>query len=271
MNNDPVLVIGVQRSGTTLVGRLLAEHEDVCLTINGKLLYYLISWIYRDPFAYPGAHLRLDEIAYALTRRSIGGIGYKEFEKMIEMLKTRFRPTEFFGQDRDDIVRRIWLEVYQEISNGASVIGDKYNEYMLQLPEICTIFPSCRYVFVHRHPFAVAESMVRAFKGRPWAPETISSALFKWTVWNEEWLRSREAIEPALRLEISYQQIVDEPESTFRSICDFLGLACSDYYIAKVRTEVKPEQTRLDGIGDIDLRSLPPEFKGIGEQLGYRL
>src|SRR5688572_4925000 len=51
-----LFALGAQRSGTTPLGRLLATHEDICMTVNGKLLYYLSTWIYRDPRPEPGRH-----------------------------------------------------------------------------------------------------------------------------------------------------------------------------------------------------------------------
>jgi hypothetical protein len=270
--SEIVLVIGAQRSGTTLLGRLLAEHQDVFLTVNGKLLYYLITWIYRDPSDFPGRHLRLDEIAFGLRRKPILGVEPACAEEMAELLLRDFGPGRFYDAEPREIVATIWKEVYSKLARNKSIIGDKYNEYLLQFREIMELFPDARYIFIHRHPFEVAESMCRAFRGRPWAPDSTLTAIRKWTDWNIQWQHARQRIHHHRRFEVGYEILVKEPEQVFKQVCAFLGITCTEGYLSLVRAEVRQDRLGArDGIApdwDEVCRSIP-NFVEVCGKFGY--
>ncbi len=272
MKRRPVFVIGAQRSGTTLLSRLLAMHPDIYLTVNGKLLYYLITWVYRDPSTNPGRHLRLDEIAYSLARKPIIGVPVEDTRRMSELLLSGFPLARFSDSMPGEIVRVIWNEVYAALAQGERVIGDKYNEYLLELPEIQSLFPDARYIFLHRNCMDVAESMLRAFKGRPWVPHTNVAALAKWTQWNLCWITARSYIEADRRLEIDYQDLVAHPHETFRRICEFLNVEPARAFLAQVRAEVRQDRCGLGAALDVDWNLVRPfarDFAAVNRALGY--
>ncbi|MEM6988658.1 MAG: hypothetical protein AAF499_19305 [Pseudomonadota bacterium] len=89
------LVVGPQRSGTTIFSEILQRHQDICLTVDGKLLYYLIVWLVNDPSARFGMHPRLDEIAHALARRTVKGDEYPQTQELIDAVKAfKWRATQ---------------------------------------------------------------------------------------------------------------------------------------------------------------------------------
>lgn len=274
METNPVLVIGVQRSGTTILARLLAKHKSIYLTVNGKLLYYLITWIYRDSNSYPGDHLRLDEIAYSLTRKPILGIDKTDTEKMVEMLLKDLPSKRFTGKMAGEIVIEIWREVYSRLAGYKTVVGDKYNEYLLQLPEIRKLFPHARYIFLYRNPFDVAESMIRAFRGRPWAPDNQAAALIKWTNWNMQWLQARETIPEEKRFELSYEIMVNKPEQTFDSLCQFLQIPFTPEFSELVKKEIKTDSIGKGSSLRLDeevLASFATELQKVTDTFSYSL
>jgi hypothetical protein len=268
-----LFLIGAQRSCTTLLAKMLAPHPAILLTIEGKLLYYLITWVARDPFINPGAHLRLDEIAHSITRRPVTGISELEQHRMRRALLTRFRPSRFRTMDRREIIRTIWCGVYEEIKGNRVVIGDKYNEYLLQLPEIIGLFPEARFIFLHRNPVDAAESMMRSFKDRPWAVETPEDGLRKWAQWNGEWLRWRSTVPPAHRLEIAATCLFSKPEETMRSIGDFLRVEFAPKYLSEVAGWIQPDRAgRGQGlvVDWISVQEQAPYFWTVSNALGYR-
>ena len=267
--DGPVIIVGAQRSGTSWVARMLAAHAEALVTVNGKLLYYLLTWIPDEPRA--GRHLRLDEIAFSLLRKPIGGISSRDVEHLIATLGTAFPPERFARMDRTAIVRTIWLESYAALATGKRLRGDKYNEYLLHLAAVESIFPDCRYVFVHRHPLAVAASMLRAFEGRPWTPHTSAGALAKWSDWNARWLEHRAAIPAGRFLELPYADACAAPAASFARICEFLSLTCTNAYLEFVTRETHAGATgpvRLDVDGS-ELSSERATLSAVCDELGY--
>lgn len=273
MTTRPLIVLGAQRSGTTIVARLLADHPDVFLTVNGKLLYYLIAWVYRSGEARPGLHLRLDEIVHSLGRKPIMGVPPETVEGMLRTLATEFKPERFAGASAAEIVRTIWSETCAPFAEECSVVGDKYNEYLLQLREIRELYPEARFLFLHRDPYAVGESMIRAFRGRPWAPVTPSVALTKWAEWNQQWLAVRGEIDPANRLEVAYEDVVADARQAFASICRFLDIPAERTYLDIVAASI--DRGRASAASTAAVRAQMPSdpalFAAVSEQLGYHV
>lgn len=273
MTRNVVFVVGAQRSGTTVSAVLLASHPDIYLTVNGKLLYYLITWIYRDPNGVADKHLRLDEVAHGLKRRPVLGVEAQDVDRMISMLEREFDAARSVDRSPADMVRSIWLEVYTALAGPAGTVGDKYNEYLLQLPELAALFPEARYVFFHRNPFDAAESMLRAFAGRPWAPRTLVEAVAKWTEWNARWLAASKAMSPTAFLDVPYEEMVQDPSHTFRRICSFLELPCEAHFLRSVTGAIrttKPGAHRTTPGAEWDsVREAVPGFRRVSSALGY--
>lgn len=270
-SSRPFFVLGAQRSGTTILSDTLAENQSIFLTIEGKLLYYLITWVGRDPDPRPGWQIRLDEIAYSLKRKPISGIDAVAVSEMIEHLETGFPVGRFLHATSRDIVRNIWFDIYKRLAHGKPVFGDKYSEYLLQIQEIIALFPDAKYIFIHRDPFDVAESAVRTFRDHSWAP-TLNIAFAKWAAWNQNWLDARESIPIENRLEISYKNFVECPEDVISGACRFLGVPCSHSY-----TSMALRRVRRDRLGEgkslsvylHEVESLAPSVESVCNRLGY--
>jgi len=249
---EPVFLLGMQRSGTTLLGILLSHHPDICMTVNGKLLYYLIQWIVRDPSGIWAMHMRRDEIAHALSRRPILG----SRPDALQVMQDALNDSGFVRVGREDtprdVARRIWCGAYRRLARGRIVCGDKYNEYLLQLDAIESLFPKAKYVFIWRNAADVAESMCRAFARRTWCPGSYDMAAAKWAIWNAEWIRFRRGIPSARRAEVVYSDLTNACPVVMRKLCTFLGVACEEYYIEWACKQIDHSRTGLSQESSID-------------------
>jgi hypothetical protein len=272
MTTNPVFVVGAQRSGTTALGLILSKHDKILMTVHGKLLYYLILWIYYDFSPASQFHVRIDEIVHSLKRRPILGIDPLETEKIMNLLVNQFYFRDFEHMTKEEIIAYIWTNTYHEIGKDKEIVGDKYNEYLLQLNQIIAIFPKARFVFLHRHYQDVAESMVRHFAGRPMSPKTYEDAAIKWAQWNDNWLNFREGLQPDQRCEISYLDMVTQPRRVFSEIGSFLGIPVDELYLSLACDSLR--QDRLDAGKNIQLdfgeiEKVFPRFGDVAKALGY--
>jgi hypothetical protein len=202
---EPLLLVGAQRSGTTALGHALSAayaRAGGCFTVNGKLFYLAARWIGDDDLA--ARHLRVDELCHALDRRPAGGDGAQLWRGRVEaaLRAQAFRVADGHVDGAATLVRDVAAAAY-----GDGPWGDKYNEYLLDLPYLHRLYPRARWLFVYRHPAEVAASM-RAWSGdRPWRPADLAGCELKWAEWNERWLAFRDWVAAHRRLEISYDAL----------------------------------------------------------------
>ncbi|MBV6701282.1 sulfotransferase [Kitasatospora aureofaciens] len=227
MSTSPVILLGAQRCGTTALAYAmnLAFHDaGGHFTVNGKLPYLLHRWLSEDDLT--ERHLRADEILHALDRRPPDGAGVNAWRARVEQsLRTAARDVAEgeAGSDHLALARRILVES----NEGQPFWGDKYNEYLLQLPWLDAVLPDARYVMLVRHPEEAARSMLRWTGDRPWKPVTHAAAVAKWTAWNARWLDFMPQVPAGRRLVIEYQALCRGEEGD--RLAEFTGLDLRRY------------------------------------------
>lgn len=203
---DPILLVGPQRSGTTALAAALSQAIATaggCFTVNGKLPYLLRRW-WTDPDA-TARHLRSDEVAHALVRIPAQGPGADAWLlRAREALLASARRAGDTSVSTMDEVRRICAEAY-----GPGPWGDKYNEYLLDLPWLHATFPDARWVFLVREPGEAVASMLAWRHDKPWNPHDAGAASVKWAHWTSRWLAFRGAVAPRNRIEVDYAALCE--------------------------------------------------------------
>src|ERR1700733_1162145 len=215
-SQSPILLVGAQRSGTTALGCALsaaAAEKAGTFTVNGKLPYYLKRWWLQDP---GDRHGRADEITYSLLRRKPLGVGIDEWLARCESaLREGSERLASMGEALDcwNEMRKICKDAY---GTGATVWGDKYYEYLLDLPFLNELFPQAAWIFLARDPRQVVTSMLQWSGDRPWNPQEREACARKWSAWNTRWLEFRSRIPKARRIELLYGSPLD-------ALCTFLS------------------------------------------------
>lgn len=214
---DPIFVVGLQRSGSTLVEQILASHPLVEGTTELTAMQQLWERIAR--LAAARGRSGFAEIA-ALDSAAFAEIGAEYLERT-----RRFRLT------------------------GKPYFVDKLPANWMNLGLIRLALPNARIVDARRHPLACGFSNFKQHyaTGVAFAYSLQTIGAFYRDYWR--FMRHIDAVQPGAVHRLINERLIDDPEDEVRRLLDFVGVpfdpACLDFHANKraVRTP-SAEQVR---------------------------
>ncbi len=197
-----VFLIGAPRSGTTLLARILGAHSQV----YGRAEPHLIT-----PIAHLGYFGNVQKAPYDPFNA----------EQAIRELVADLPRGE---DDYLDALRAYTDTVYGRLlatQPGKRYFLDKTPAYALVLPFLTRLYPQARYIVLTRHPIAVLSSYVHSFFDGQWdVALDHNPILARYVPALARMLRER----PVPCLEVRYERLVADPESSLRAICEHLEI-----------------------------------------------
>ena len=230
----PVIVLGVSRSGTTLLRVILDRSPGLAIPDES----FFVPLLARRHGKTIDAESFLDDLARIPTIRDWG--------LAVADVAPRIRS----GMSIGEAIAAVY-ETYAA-AVGKPRWGDKTPMYMRHLPLLDRLFPDAQYVHLIRDGRDAALSFLQMPEGtftRTWAhPRT--PAQFA-CLWRKEVADARalgRRLGASRYHEVRYEELVASPESVVRGICDFAATpfepAMLDYAGA-VDVSAKPHQQRL--------------------------
>ena len=202
VNQDPVFVIGVFRSGTSLLCSILNQNPQVALMYECDVWNFprpLLPIRFRRNWA-----KRIEFYNQALSRHQL--IQPKETRKL-DGIRTPLDLYRAFGARK-----------------GAAVCGEKSPFYCDRLEQLHQQYPSAFFIFVWRHPAEIYRSVLKAgqtsrFFGKP---GMLSRMIYQ----QQQAILQAERIEAkgARIYRLDYASLVDQTERVCREISAFLGV-----------------------------------------------
>jgi hypothetical protein len=201
--SSPVFVVGVIRSGTSLLYALLNLHPQVALMFECDVwdfpqtfsrIRFKRNWLQRQEF-----------VNRALSRhRLIFGGSLRGLENV-----------------------RTPEELYKTFGNGKAeaLTGEKSPHYCVRLRRLARRYPECRFILLWRDPIEIYRSVVRAGCHEPFFRRR--GMLSRLIYYQEQMIRQAAELERAgIRLcHVTYAGLTEKPEETCRKICQFLEIA----------------------------------------------
>jgi len=231
----PIFIIGNSRSGTTMMGRILGNHDAV-FTLH-ELHFFEQLWSPKDR----DRSLSWDEAMRLAARLfCIQHDGYltqgntNRFSDEAETLITSIQTSTLTSA----VIFEGFLH-FQAVRNGKRIACEHTPGNIFYIGEILTLYPEARMINMIRDPRDVLLSQKRKWKRRFLGAKTIPlKEVFRaWINYNpvtisKLWNASINAAdsyttEPRL-YSLRFEDLLAEPEETVRRICDFLGLAFRD-------------------------------------------
>jgi hypothetical protein len=206
----PVVVLGVSRSGTTLLKEMLDAHSELAIPTESYFIPQL-----------RGRHGERPDVEAFLA--DLGRLArVREWGVSPEDVRARL-PAEPTFADAIQAIYRSYAD-----ARGKSRFGDKTPAYMQQLRLLERVFRGAQYVHLVRDGRDAALSFV-AMRRRPrfnWArPRGMAAFACQWKLEVQGARRFGSRVGPERYLELRYEDLVTEPETHLRRVCEFLGLA----------------------------------------------
>jgi hypothetical protein len=205
-------VVGVSRSGTTLLRLMLDAHPELVIPPETHFIPEVVKAC-RD-----GAGP--DEVlALLITHRR-----WPDFRLEPDELGRRLRGLDPLTAGG---ALRSFYDLYAERA-GKPRWGDKTPRYTRKMPLIERALPEARFVHLIRDGRDVALSLMEVHFG----PDDVRGAAERWTQWIAQARRHGERV--GHYLELRYEDLIADPEDRLREICRFIELpwdpAMLDYH-----------------------------------------
>jgi hypothetical protein len=202
LSKDPVFVVGVFRSGTSLLCSILNQNPEIALMFECDVWNFpgpLLNARFRGDWA-----KRIEFYNQALSRHKMVSPGnYSVLEKI-----------------RDP------LDLYHTFGamKGAAVAGEKSPFYCDRLVQLHKTYPRAAFIYVWRNPHEVYRSVLKAGETSRFFGKL--GMLSRMIYHQEQAIRQLAAIEKAgaCIFKVDYAQIVERTEQTCRDITAFLGV-----------------------------------------------
>jgi len=202
----PLFVFSLPRAGSTLVQRVLSAAPEVASTAEPWILL---------PFLYA----RRESGIYAEYGHSTLFVAFNEFIGRLPGGEVDYAAE----------LRRFVSRLYRRAAcNGATYFLDKTPRYHFVVDEVMELFPDARFIFLWRNPLATAASMIDTWGAGRWKLYTYKADLYTGLA-N---LVSAYQGHADRALAVRYEDLVSEPEASWRRVFDYLEIPFSESVLA---------------------------------------
>lgn len=194
---EPVFLLSLPRSGSTILQSVLASHPEVTTTSEPWLLIPQI---------------------YALRKNGIAA----EYEQLRLSQALEDFCTQLPGDQMDyfDEIRKMTLSLYSKVGNDVTYFIDKTPRYHLILDELVKIFPTAKIILLWRNPLAVAASMINTWNQGKWNLHWFNIDIYTGLA-NLIRLCAKEK---ERILTLRFEDFVSHPDAECKRIFDYLNL-----------------------------------------------
>jgi hypothetical protein len=152
----PTFIFSIQRSGSTLVQRIIGAHDGVATVSEPWLL-----------------------LPYLYTLRSKGVDAEYPHALMVEAVEDFYRELPAGREDYEHELHDFVMRLYRKAAGDeARFFLDKTPAYNLIADEIIRLFPEGKFVFLWRNPLSILSSIVETWQKGHWHPTIYREDLF---------------------------------------------------------------------------------------------
>jgi hypothetical protein len=198
----PAFILSLPRTGSTLLQRILGSHEQIATSSEP---WFLLS------------------LLYGVRERGV----HAEYEH-----ETMARGIRGFAEEylRDgeagylEGVHDLAIRLYADAAAGKACFLDKTPRYHHIASELFALFPEGGFIFLWRHPVAVAASLVETFGDGRWNLDTYSADLFG----GLDALVAAYVEHESSSIAVRYEDLVVDSHREIRRVLGYLALSDED-------------------------------------------
>jgi sulfotransferase family protein len=219
------IIVGVPRSGTTLLRMMLDSHPDLTIPPETHFIINLIeagNVVSREQFV---------DIVFAVRCSADFGILQQDFQHVIEAM-TPFNISEAL---------RAFYRIYAQ-RFGKTRWGDKTPRYSMFMPAIQHLLPEAHFIHMIRDGRDVALSRRLHWAGPGYDIEAQAKN------WVDRIMIARSHVHRLKHyIEVRYEALVSNPQETLQKLCQFLSLS----YTSAIEEYYERASMRLEEIKDL--------------------
>jgi hypothetical protein len=211
VKEQPFFIIGVHRSGTTLLRFILSSHSRIFVPPETDFIPYFFA---KDPTG-ELSDGRIGEILEIIFERYRFVEEWKGEKPEVSELLSRMD-----GRTPAAFLDALYLMYAQQ--NGAVRWGDKTPIYASYVDLIHQIFPEARFIHILRDPFDAGISLLEKYEKDEFHIDSFYAGR-NWVRRIKLAQRAGQRLGPELFYELRYEDLVADPEKEVKAICKFLG------------------------------------------------
>lgn len=204
MSLSAVFVVGMPRSGTTLLSTMLDAHSD--LSISPETHFFT-----KCPVAGEGPSPEARDAAIRFLQNQPG----VQDMALPETVWSTLRETA--GPAPSDVFAAL-LRAYADRA-GASVPGEKTPDHLAHVPVMAERFPNARFVAITRDPRDVYLSQ----RPMSWNRDTIVETAWTWRRYAER-VQAYRSARPERFYDLRYEDLLVRPAGELEAVCSFLDV-----------------------------------------------
>lgn len=209
-NTAPIFIVGVGRSGTTLLRLMINQHPDIVIPHESWFVAELLDLLPQDRALSPAEVERAVDYITGHQRWRFWALDPEALKQRIARLQ-------------DPTLAALIDTVFRQVADAADKPrwGDKSPLNTEYIDRIHALFPSARFIHIIRD----ARDVAKSYKRLGWH----GAFLFRNASWWDGRVRTAiemgRALPPSLYMQVRYEDLVLHPERELRSVCRFLGIA----------------------------------------------
>ncbi len=205
IQESPIFIVGMHRSGTTLVSRILSSHSQISISPESHFFNY---WMQRFPIPSLQVKDRFEKFWQIFIHSE--RFNYFECDASKLLATIQFK--------KQNVAKSLFASLLRQYAekDGKRRWGEKTPAHYAYIAQLLNWYPDARVIYMVRDPRAVTASMQKV----PWKGKHIIPYVLRW----KDSIKHLEKWRLDARVMcVKYEELVSTPLAVLTEICQFVG------------------------------------------------